>query len=423
MNPATRWSELFRAAFRSLWANRMRSVLTTLGIIIGVSSVITVVHLTKSLEARIMADVNQEGSSTFFLSPSAPGGAWKKGLKVRRQVLGRQEIRELRALVPEVLIASPEYYVWNQGLMVKVGALTQKVMLHALDENGLQLANLELACGRDITPTDRMTRAPVVIMGATTAEELNLSGADLGRTFTIGAQTAELIGILQKQGDIPFMPQEENDDAFWGTDRELIIPFGSFKELVRPRALESPFWRLQVDARVPQPEAAELLRTNLRRICGLHGDEMDTFRLTTNEKQKAMVEKLSGSLLLSGSVIVSISLLVGGIGVMNIMLVSVTERTREIGIRKALGARRKNILAQFLIEAMLLCGVGGVLGVGLGLGLGTLLSKVLMKHLGAVPLWALTASLAVPVLVGLVFGIYPANKAAKLDPIESLRYE
>jgi len=150
---------------------------------------------------------------------------------------------------------------------------------------------------------------------------------------------------------------------------------------------------------------------------------MDTFRLTTNEKQKAMVEKLSGSLLLSGSVIVSISLLVGGIGVMNIMLVSVTERTREIGIRKALGARRKNILAQFLIEAMLLCGVGGVLGVGLGLGLGTLLSKLLMKHLGAVPLWALTASLGVPVLVGLVFGIYPANKAAKLDPIESLRYE
>ncbi len=398
-------------------------MLTTLGIIIGVASVITVVHLSKSLEARIMADVNQEGSNTFFLSPGAPSSAWKKGLKVRRQTIGRQEIRELQNLVPEVRLASPEYYIWSQNILAKVGTYSQRVLLHAMDENGLALTNLELACGRGVTATDRMTRAPVVILGAKVAQDMDMTEASLGKTFTVGGQTVELIGILKKQGDIPFMPQEENEDAIWGTDRELIIPFGSFKELTRPGRIDSPSWRLQVDSRLPVKEAEDLLRANLRRVCGLHGDDLDCFDLSSNQKQAAMVEKLTGSLLLSGAAMVSISLLVGGIGVMNIMLVSVTERTREIGIRKALGARRRNILVQFLIEAVVLCVVGGVLGVFLGLGLGTVLSQLLMKHMGVVPFWAFASALLVPALVGLTFGLYPANKAAKLDPIESLRYE
>jgi putative ABC transport system permease protein len=127
--------------------------------------------------------------------------------------------------------------------------------------------------------------------------------------------------------------------------------------------------------------------------------------------------------MLASGAMVGISLLVGGIGVMNIMLVSVTERTREIGVRKALGARRKHILVQFLIEAVVLCLLGGLIGLALGLGFGTVLSQVLMKHLGGVPLWSIAASLLVPASVGLTFGLYPAAKASKLDPIEALRYE
>ena len=423
MNGASGWREPFRAAFQALWAHRMRSVLTTLGIIIGVASVIAVVHLTKSLEARIMADVNKEGSLTFFLSPGAPSSAWKKGLKVRRQPLGRQEISELRTLVPEILIAAPEYYVFTGKLMAKVGSISQRVLLHAVDEHGLELANLELACGRDFTPTDRATRAPVVILGAKVAQDLDLSEASLGKTFTLGGQTAELIGILKKMGDVPFMPKEENEDAIWGTDRELFIPYGSFKELTLFNQADNPSWRLQVDARLPLKEAEELLRANLRRVCGLRGDDLDCFDLSSNEKQAKVVEKLSSSLMVSGSAMVSISLLVGGIGVMNIMLVSVTERTREIGIRKALGAKRRNILVQFLIEAVVLCILGGIIGVTLGLGAGTVLSQVLMKHQGAVPLWAFASALLVPAVVGLTFGLYPANKAARLDPIEALRHE
>jgi putative ABC transport system permease protein len=136
-----------------------------------------------------------------------------------------------------------------------------------------------------------------------------------------------------------------------------------------------------------------------------------------------MVEKLTGSLMLAAGGMVSISLLVGGIGVMNIMLVSVTERTREIGIRKALGARRRTILIQFLIEATLLCLVGGLIGLGLGLSLGGILSQVLLKQVGHVPPWTVASAFLVPAAVGLGFGLYPAAKASKLDPIEALRYE
>lgn len=411
--------EQLRAALQSLWAHRLRSVLTTLGIIIGVASVITVVNLTKSLEARIMADVNKEGSLTFFLSPGMSQKAWLQGKKIRRQPLDRETLRDLKEMVPQLKLASPDVYIWGRN-MAKSGDATRRVFLHAIGEAGLDLANLEVTYGRAFTATDRTTRSPVVILGAKIASELGLEQG-VGRTFTINGQTAEVVGILKKQGDIPMMPQD--DEAFWGTDNEVFVPFGSFKELMQPWNLENISYRLQMDPSLSSVEAEELLRTSLRRVRGLRGDDPDNFDLSTNQKQVEMVEKLTGSLMLAAGGMVSISLLVGGIGVMNIMLVNVTERTREIGIRKALGARRRNILLQFLMEATLLCLVGGVLGLALGLGLGKVLSQMLLKHLGSVPLWAVGSALLVPATVGLVFGLYPAAKASKLDPIEALRYE
>jgi putative ABC transport system permease protein len=411
--------EQVHAALGSIWAHRMRSVLTTLGIIIGVASVITVVNLTKSLEARIMADVNKEGSLTFFLSPGMSNQAWRQGKKIRRQPLNDETIRDLKEMVPELRLASPDVYLWGRNT-AKAGDITRRIFIHAIGEEGLDLANLELTEGRSFTITDRSTRAPVVILGSKIAGELGLEhGVD--RTFTINGQTAEVVGILKKQGDIPMVPQD--DEAIWGTDNEVFVPFGSFKELMQPWVLENISYRLQMDPKLSLPEAEELLRTSLRRSRGLRGDDADNFDLTTNKKQVEMVEKLTGSLMLAAGGMVSISLLVGGIGVMNIMLVSVTERTREIGIRKALGARRRNILMQFLIEAMVLCLVGGIIGLILGLGLGGILSQALLKHMGSVPPWAIAAAFLVPATVGLSFGLYPAAKASKLDPIEALRYE
>jgi putative ABC transport system permease protein len=232
----------------------------------------------------------------------------------------------------------------------------------------------------------------------------------------------ELIGILKKQGDMPFMPQDE-ESASWGPDNEVYAPYGSLRELWSPWVPNMLSWRIQVDPAMPILEAEDRLRLALRQVRGLRGDDPDNFELATNRKQVEMVEKLSKNLLMAAGGMVSISLLVGGIGVMNIMLVSVSERTREIGIRKALGARRRTILAQFLIEAVLLCLVGGAIGLLLGLGLGHALSRLLLKHLGNIPAWAILAGLGVPAVTGVIFGLYPAAKASKLDPIEALRYE
>jgi len=218
------------------------------------------------------------------------------------------------------------------------------------------------------------------------------------------------------------MPKDDDAEIF-GTDGQVICPFGSFKELTHPWTLENMRWRLSVDDHMAVTAAEELLKTNLRRVRGLRGDDPDNFQLDTNRKEVEKMEKLTRTLMLGSAAMVSISLLVGGIGVMNIMLVSVTERTREIGIRKALGARRRAILVQFLVEAVVLCLLGGVLGILVGFGAGTALSRWVMHQVGTVPLWALSVSIAVPALVGLGFGFYPANRAAKLDPIESLRYE
>ncbi|WP_306601500.1 ABC transporter permease [Geothrix sp. 21YS21S-2] len=425
MNGWTRFQETFRTAVASIWAHRMRSMLTTLGIIIGVGSVITVVNLTKGLEGRIMSDVKQEGTHTFFIGSWVPYSRFKTA-KIRRMPMDHQTIRELRELMPQILVASPQSTIFSPQMVVKAGSVTRRVTyLTAVDENGLDLSNRELACGRNFTATDRTTRAPLAILGATIAEDLGLGEHSVGKHFTVAGQTVELVGILKKHGEIPFMPSggEDEDSAMWGPDGMFFVPFGSLRELARPGAFDSPFWRLQVDAKVPVKEAENTLRQGLRRIRGLRGDDADNFMLESNEKAVAQVEKIGKTLMTASGAMVGISLLVGGIGVMNIMLVSVTERTREIGVRKALGARRRNILFQFLIEATLLCVAGGIIGTVLGMVFGAVLSQVLMKHMGGVPAWAFLSALLVPAAVGMGFGLYPANKAAKLDPIEALRYE
>ena len=425
MNGWTRFQETFRTAVASIWAHRMRSMLTTLGIIIGVGSVITVVNLTKGLEGRIMSDVKQEGTHTFFVGSWVPYSRFKTA-KIRRMPMDHQTIRELRELMPQILVASPQSTIFSPQMVVKAGSVTRRVTyLTAVDENGLDLSNRELACGRNFTATDRTTRAPLAILGATIAEDLGLGEHSVGKHFTVSGQTVELVGILKKHGEIPFMPSggEDEDSAMWGPDGMFFVPFGSLRELARPGAFDSPFWRLQVDAKVPVKEAENTLRQGLRRIRGLRGDDADNFMLESNEKAVAQVEKIGKTLMTASGAMVGISLLVGGIGVMNIMLVSVTERTREIGVRKALGARRRNILFQFLIEATLLCVAGGIIGTVLGMVFGAVLSQVLMKHMGGVPAWAFLSALLVPAAVGMGFGLYPANKAAKLDPIEALRYE
>jgi putative ABC transport system permease protein len=326
-------------------------------------------------------------------------------------------------MAPEIRVAAPEAWLYSDQTLARAKGLSRRVLLRGVDENGLALANLDLEVGRAFTTLDRTLRAPVAILGSAIAQELDLGPRDLGRTFTIGGQTAELVGILKRQGEVPFMPARDEMAASFGPDGQVLVPYGSFKELYGQRLEFGTNWRLQVDPRVPLPEAEEHLKLCLRRVRGLRGDDPDNFDLSTNRKQVETVEKVTRSLLAASAAMVSVSLLVGGIGVMNIMLVSVHERTREIGLRRSLGARRKDIRAQFLLEAAALCVAGGVLGILLGAAAGTLLSRLMMGQVGILPLWALAAAAGVPALVGLGFGLYPAARAARLDPAESLRHE
>jgi putative ABC transport system permease protein len=404
----------------------MRSALTTLGIIIGVASVIAVMSLTKSLEARILAEVRQEGTHTFYLSSWVAPPRFS-AVKVQRRFVDSETVRELRAMLPYITVASPQVYLFSQQMMIKSGVTTRRVsFLTSMDENGLSLMSLELDCGRNFTSTDRVSRSQVAILGAKVAEDLGFTEASIGKVFTISGQSVELAGILKKYGEMPFMPgQDGNDDdaAIWGRDGMIYVPYGSFRQLGRSGAYDNPQWQIQVDSKIPVAVATEEMRNALRRIRGLRGEDQDNFLLESNVKAIEQVEKITKLLMTASLSMVGISLLVGGIGVMNIMLVSVTERTREIGIRKAIGARRKHILTQFLIEAIILCAVGGLIGLALGMGSGTLISYFVMKHVGAVPSWAILSALIVPATTGLIFGLYPAAKASKLDPIEALRYE
>jgi putative ABC transport system permease protein len=414
--------EPVREALRSLRAHKVRSLLTTLGIVIGVAAVVAVIHLNKSLEGRILADIQSEGTHTFWLGQGMSSEAWRKGLKTRRMPLNDDSIRDLRELVPEIRRTAVQLYVGGQS-MVRFGAYRRRGSIQAVDENYLDMQKLELALGRDLTAMDRSFGTPVAVLGARVAAAMGLdTPAALGRSFTIGGLPVEVIGVLKPKGDIPFLPKDE-ESADWSTDGRIYIPVGSLKSLTPPWARDNRYYTLQVDSRLSALEAEEKVRQALRMTRGLMAGDPDNFFLQGNRKFIDKVEKVTGSLLIASAVLVGISMLVGGIGVMNIMLVSVTERTREIGIRKALGARRRVILTQFLVEAALLCALGGLIGLALGSVGGALLGRLLMEFMASTPLWSVLAALAVPVGVGLVFGLYPALRASRLDPIEALRAE
>ncbi len=409
--------EPLRAALQSLGANRMRSALTTLGIVIGVASVVMVIQLTRGLEGRIMKEISKQGAHSFQLSSRVPWKLMEEG-KVRRMPVEPVQVAELRALVPQITVVSPRIYGW-QGPELKHRGAAARPQFQAIDEQGLGLSNLELAAGRNITPTERVFRSPVVIVGHGLAQKLGVGEDAIGRLLTFGGQSAELIGILKPQ-DIPFAGEDGQE---YGPDATVFFPFGAFRELVASSDYEDPSYHILVSRDIPLEEAEEAMNTSFRAIRGLKGKEPDNFTMESSQEEEKEVRKVMNVLMLASGGLLSLALVVGGIGVMNIMLVTVKERTREIGVRKALGARRRVILVQFLVEAVLLCVLGGLVGLLLGQGLGQLLSKTLLHHVETPSLLALAVAFLVPSGVGLFFGLFPASQASRLDPIEALRYE
>ena len=403
--------ENLRIAFRALWANKMRSILTTLGIIIGVAAVIAVVSIVQGLQFVITQQFQGVGATYMIVVPNqqsnrGPGVVakqvkltWEDGQAVREEVPGIDRITPL--------------VLGNET--VKYRQRQHRTMVLGVNDDWPEVSNHAVDVGRFFSAIDLDHRRKVAVVGKDVVDELRLGANPVGKEIYVGTLPATVIGVMEERGQ--FIGQNIDDLVF--------IPFQTSLQVFGRRAAEQVQLRLQaVSAAVTEQVRDDISRV-LRRRHNIGPDDEDDFQVLLQDEIVRSVNSVLGTVTAVVAAVVGVALLVGGIGIMNIMLVSVTERTREIGIRKSVGARRQDILLQFLIEAITLSLVGGALGVMLGYGIGALAAGLLPGDWppAHVPWWAVILAFGFSAVVGVFFGIYPAGKAARLDPIEALRYE
>ena len=403
--------ENFRVSIDSLRANKVRSLLTALGIVIGVGAVIAVVSIVQGLQFTITGELQGVGANFIMVFPDVqqerPGVfsrpiqlTWEDGQEIEKRVPGITRITPVIAGPIEMRYLDRQH---RPQFVLGVNENWQEIMNHAVGE------------GRFLSSIDLDSRRKVVVIGRKIVDELGLGKNPIGREVYIADLPVTVIGIMEERGEN--LGADLDDLAF--------IPFDSALSLFGRNAGDQVQLRMKtVDAEAVEP-VRDGIQALLRQRHKLAADVPDDFEIQTQDDLIKTVGKILGGVTAVVGGVVGIALLVGGIGIMNIMLVSVTERTREIGVRKALGAKRGDILVQFLIEALLLSAVGGVIGLAFGYGLGSLIAKLLPGNFppAHVPWWAVALSLGFSSLVGAFFGSYPAARAAKLDPVEALRFE
>jgi len=418
---AMEWWEQLVLAMDTLRQNPLRSVLTILGIVIGIMTVITVSSVINGLNDNVLGGIRELGSDTIicyrfpWASLSRPPSEWF----TRKEL--EPEWAEDMGHLPHVLAATPSLRIFQPQFGsgtsdVRRGTFRAKnVILQGNSPTISKIFDIKVAYGREFNDTDTAHRAPVVLLGYDTVNTLFPEGAAeaVGKEVTIDGQLFSVIATLQKrrQG----LSGSSNPE-----DNIAIMPVTTLRKLY-PNKKDYVIFAKAKGPKVVA-EAVEEIRDLLRRKRRLSNDKPDDFALFTSDYFLDLWNKISYLIFVLMFAVASVGLLVGGIGVMNIMLVSVTERTREIGVRKAIGAKSGNILLQFLIEAVTLSAVGGVIGVTLGAGLSLLLRYGVHFPASLSLFWVVTA-LMMCALIGIVFGVYPAWKAARLDPVEALRYE
>jgi putative ABC transport system permease protein len=402
--------ENFFLALKAIWANKMRSILTTLGIVIGTSAVIAVVSIVQGLSQVITGEVENLGANTVIVSPYRPPG--KEGEKLARVELTWEDGQYLLETVPSISAGTP---VLQQFSSVKYEDTSAQYPVIGGKPEFQDLRNYYVERGRFITPVDDRERQNVTVIGHGVIKELKLPDDPIGKTLTIRDRAFRIVGIFEKRGEL--FGQE--------FDKFVMIPCGTAIGMYGDTmAKQSTALLIRARAADRVQQAIDEIEDALRVRHALRPDQPNDFRVQSQQEFLKTISKFFDGVTYVVAGVVSIALLVGGIGIMNIMLVSVTERTREIGVRKAVGARRGHILQQFVIEAITLALVGGVIGIVVGFGVGQLAAKLIPNWPGAVvPLWAVVLAFGFSSAVGLFFGIYPAAKASRLDPIESLRYE
>jgi putative ABC transport system permease protein len=405
-------------ALAALWTHRFRSALTILGIVIGITTVVTVSSLLTGLREGIVIFFQEFGPDNIFLARFSgdPSSGGRPNEQKRRPI--RPEYADyIERTCPSVLRTSISLFipsiVSGRPITARVpGFESDNVSLVGVTYSGFLTQPRELLEGRLFTPEEAARGDKVALVGSSLAEALFPGSSAPGRTLTLDGAEYQIIGV--------FAPAKGGFFGENGLDRQVTIPLRTAQ--LRYPQVDNYFIVSQARPGLRE-QAVEEVRAAVRRLRRTPPGAADDFALTTPDQIIQRFDSLTGLVLMVSIAISALGLLVGGIGVMNIMLVSVTERTKEIGIRKAIGARRGDIGVQFLTEAMTLTGIGGLLGIVFAV-LATLLIGYLQPSLPSqVPSWAILAGLGVSLSVGLFFGVWPALKAAKLDPVEALRYE
>ena len=411
--------ENFLAAMETLRSSKVRSGLTVLGIVIGVSSVISMAAIIQGLNKFVQDRVESLGSRTYFLTRFPPGtDPSRMPDRIRtRKYLEYTYAEFIRQAAPDVenvnTVGTRGFFLGDSNLITSGDRSVEKVIVRGAEPEYVEALPLfSIARGRFISSFDEEHARAVVVLGAAICESLFPNLDPLGKTVRINGMTYEVIGVFEHDQGLFLGP---------GVDIFAIIPLSNFKKHY-PEAKELILiFTVPADVNVEKAQG-EVIQA-MRRLRRIPADKENDFELSSPDFLSHLWNQLTGALVILTTVISSIGLLVGGVGVMNIMLISVTERTQEIGVRKAIGARRADVRLQFLIEAVALTLVGGVLGILIGAGISTLVRTLVPSVPATLSYLWVTIGFVISVGVGLFFGYYPANLAANLDPIDCLRYE
>jgi putative ABC transport system permease protein len=410
--------ETLSMALDSVWSHKLRSGLTILGIVIGITTVVTVASLLTGLNQQILDFFKQFGPNSVYVSRvnGDPSGQDASPKERRRKQFRPEYVDQLRSSVHSIDDIAVSLYINSSGthiISAKVpGFETDNVHLIGETPNINSISPRDISQGRLFTPEEGRRALRIAVLGDHIAAALFPAHDGVGKTFQVDNIEYTVLGV--------FAPAKGGFFGENSMDFEVVIPY----ETARVRYPESKNFFITAEARSGmRADAVDEITDAMRKIRHVPKGKPDDFEVRTPDSIISNFNKITGMIVLISVGISAVGLLVGGIGVMNIMLVSVTERTREIGVRKAIGARRRDIVAQFLSEAVALTGAGGLIGIIFSITVTLLISAIFPSLPSVVPAWAVITGFSVSVGVGVFFGVWPAVLASRLDPVEALRYE
>jgi putative ABC transport system permease protein len=400
-------------ALNALTVHKLRSVLTMLGVVIGIAAVIALVAVGQGAQAQVVSQFQALGSNLLTVSAQQNFGFSRSGLQTSTRQLTNADADAIKALASTVALVSPEY---STNSTATYAGSTTSTSIYGVIETYASVHNMSISKGRFITGEDNSDTAMVAVLGSTVVEKLfgSTTANAVGETIRINRQNYEVVGVLKSKGE----------SGMGNQDNVIMIPLqtaqlklgGAGTQTLRSIGVQV---RSASDMDFAQAQVTAILRA----LHGLASSASNDFTVRNQSDILSSVTQTTGTFTTLLAAIAAISLLVGGIGIMNIMLVSVTERTREVGLRKAVGAKHGDIMIQFMTEAIVMSALGGVLGVIIGVVGAKVITPLLGSGNALVTPQSVILSLVVSLGIGIFFGSYPANRAASLNPIDALRYE